>query len=53
MKYKVMVGMTYGYDDSFECEYTGIEYQERDQARAEYFKAKKDCNVDYAYIKEV
>ena len=40
-------------DDVYDEEYTGVIHRDRESARIEYLKAKKDFNVEGAYIEEV
>ena len=52
-KWKVMIEIPCGYDDTMSGEYTGIAYDSREAARVEFMKAKSDCNVCCAWIEEV
>lgn len=48
MKYVVMIQLDE--DGENVCEYTGTEYTDRNEARAEFFKAKEDAQVFCAWI---
>ena len=56
MKYQVFVNMNFGYDDTFEAEYSGMEYTTREEAENELKAAKEyvkhDKEANYAYIRE-
>ena len=56
MIYKIYVTMQFGYDDTYDAEYSGIEYTSKEEAKKELIAAKKfvknDRSAHYAYIKE-
>ncbi len=49
--YIVRCNIRFGYDDTYDCEYSGIEHKTRDSAEKELKKAKAEDKVLYAYIK--
>ena len=50
MKYVVMVTVPFGIDDTYECEYSGIEHASLGRAIIEMDKAKKHKEVISARI---
>ena len=48
--YKVMVTILFGVDDTYYCEYTGIEHYNRESAESELIQAQKEDGVIYASI---
>ena len=54
MKYVVIASQDIpGPDDTYEFEYTGEKYEQRQDAVGEFIAAYADVNVDNAWIKEV
>lgn len=54
--FKVYAKIKFGYDDSLDCEYSGIEHDTREAAEAELTKAKlheiDNDDIYYLYIEE-
>ncbi len=48
--YIVKANIPFGPDDTYDCEYSGIEHPTREEAEKELEKAKKDENINFAYI---
>ena len=48
--YIVRANIPFGPDDTYDCEYSGIEHTTRAEAEKELKKAKKDTNINFAYI---
>lgn len=48
--YKVMVTIPFGVDDTYYCDYTGIEHHNRESAESELIRAQNDIGVIYASI---
>ena len=50
--YIVMVEISFGYDDTLYCEYSGIEHNTKEEANKELIKAVYDKGVLSATIEE-
>lgn len=48
--YIVRANIPFGIDDTYDCEYSGIEHDTKEAAEVELMKAKKDHNINFAYI---
>ena len=51
--YIVRANIPFGPDDTYDCEYSGIEHETRKAAEKELLKAKKDNNINFAYIDDM
>lgn len=49
----VRANIPFGPDDTYDCEYSGIEHNTKADAEKELKKANKDENINYAYIEEL
>ena len=50
--YIVRANIPFGSDDTYDCEYSGIEHSTRDEAEKELRVASKDPEINFAYIEE-
>ncbi len=48
--YIVRANIPFGIDDTYDCEYSGIEHATREEAEKELQEAKKDETINFAYI---
>lgn len=53
MRYRVMVNIDFGYDDTLDAEYTGRIHDDKKEAEKELKKAKEDPTINYAYIEKL
>lgn len=53
MKYMVRANVPFGPDDTYDCEYSGVEHQSRADAEKELEKAKNNKKINFAYIDEI
>lgn len=53
MKYMVKANVPFGPDDTYDCEYSGVEHQSRADAEKELEKAKNNKKINFAYIDEI
>jgi len=55
--YRVMVHLKFGIDDTYDCEYSGIVHDTKEQAQIELVEAEdkldNNANFIWAYIEEV
>lgn len=57
MRYKVMINIDCGYDDTMDLEYSGVEHTEEAAAKEELKKARKamenEPKVNYVWLDEL
>ena len=53
MKYMVRANVPFGPDDTYDCEYSGVEHPSRADAEKELEKAKNNKEINFAYIDEI